>query len=78
MKFIIIFEDETRTLVFKSASRDEVDTWFNNMIKKIKQKGGEVYDRDEDVAWGVKDDGEDWKITIYADWEIDHLQDITI
>lgn len=78
MKFIIIFEDKTRTLVFKSASRDEVDKWFDNMIKKIKRKGGQVYERDEDVAWGTKYNGDSWKITIYADWEIDHLRDIEI
>ena len=78
MKFIIIFEDETRTLIFKSNSRDEVDKWYNNMLKKIRQNGGEIDDMDNDVAWGTKDSGDSWKITIYEDWEIDHLKDIII
>ena len=79
MKFIIIFEDEDRTLVFKSNSREEVDEWFKRTIEKIKSKEGEVYDRDKDVAWGTNKKGEEfWKITVYEDWEIDALRDIVI
>lgn len=79
MKFIIIFEDENRTLIFKSNSREEVDEWIKRTIEKIKSKEGEVYNRDKDVAWGTnKQSGKFWKITVYENWEIDTLKDIVI
>ena len=76
MKYIIIYEDSDRTLVFKSDSKEEVDKWFEATISDIQENGGYVISKFHDVAWGhLLNDGF-WKITIYNDYEIDNLKRI--
>ena len=38
MKYIIIFEDEDRTLIFKSDDFEEVKNWFDRTRKKLFDK----------------------------------------
>ena len=38
MKYIIIYEDSDRTLVFKSDSKEEVDKWYESTINDIKER----------------------------------------
>ena len=77
MKFIIIYDDDNRTLLFQSDDRSEVEKWFANVLDQIQQKGGEIQYRAQDVAWGMVED-HSWKITIYYDWEVEKLKNITI
>lgn len=77
MKFIIIYEDDNRTLLFQSDDRSEVEKWFANVLDQIRQKGGEIQCRAQDVAWGTVED-HSWKITIYYDWEVEKLRNITV
>ena len=77
MKFIIIYEDDNRTLLFKSDDRSEIEKWFTNVLNQIQQKGGEIQYRAQDVAWGTVDD-HSWKVIIYYDWEVEKLKNITV
>ena len=77
MKFIIIYEDDNRTLLFQSDDRSKVEKWFTNVLNQIQQKGGEIQGRTLDVAWGTVDD-HSWKVTIYYDWEVEKLRNITV
>lgn len=85
MKYIIIFEDEERTLIFKSDDFDEVQSWFNKTIKNLWDNDySEVYNHltkeEGGVAWGHNafDYKRYWKITVYVDWQIDKLMSIGI
>lgn len=76
MKYIIIYEDDNRTLVFKSDSGKEVYKWYKATINNIKESGGKV---DFDfccVAWGTLLNGDFWKIMVYNDYEVDNLKKI--
>lgn len=77
MKFIIIYDDDNRTLLFQSDDRSEVEKWFTNVLDQIQQKGGKIQFWGEDVAWGTVE-GHSWKITIYYDWEVEKLRNITV
>lgn len=77
MKFIIIYDDDNRTLLFQSNDRSEVEKWFANVLDQIQQKGGKIQFWGEDVAWGTVED-HSWKITIYYDWEVEKLRSITV
>lgn len=76
MKYIIIYEDDTRTLIFKSNSREKVDKWMEKTVNNIKELGGITNFSFPDVAFGILSDGESWKISIYNDYEIDNLKKI--
>lgn len=76
MKYIIIYEDDNRTLVFKSESKEEVDKWRENTINDIKESGGEV---DFDLGFasvGTLLNGDSWKIVVYNDYEVNNLRRI--
>lgn len=76
MKYIIIYEDDNRTLVFKSDSEEEVYKWHKTTLNDIKESGGEV-DFDFGYAtWGTFLNGDSWKIVIYNDYEVDNLRRI--
>ena len=77
MKYIIVYEDDTRTLLFKSNSETEWEEWMESTINQIIRRGGEVLYRFKDTAWGKVNDM-DWKIVIYNDYEIDKLKPIVI
>ena len=76
MKYIIIYEDYVRTLVFKSDSKKEVDKWYESTINDIKESGGKVDFDLGHVAWGALFNGNYWKIIIYNDYEVDNLKRI--
>lgn len=76
MKYIIIYDDDDRTLVFKSDSKEEVDKWFETTISDIQESGGFVISKFHDVAWGHLINTDFWKITIYNEYEIDNLKRI--
>lgn len=76
MKYIIIYEDDSRTLVFKSDSKEEVDKWYESTINDIKESGGEMDFDFGYVAWGTLSNENSWKITIYNDYEVDNLKRI--
>lgn len=76
MKYIIIYEDYVRTLVFKSDSKKEVDKWYESTINDIKESGGKVDFDLGYVAWGALFNGNSWKIIIYNDYEVDNLKRI--
>ena len=76
MKYIIIYEDCTRTLVFKSDSGEEVDKWYETTINDIKESGDEVDFSCGFVAWGKLLNGSYWKIVVYNDYEVDNLRRI--
>ena len=76
MKYIIIYEDCDRTLVFKSDSKEEVNKWYETTISDIQESGGEV-DLDLGfVVWGKLLNGSYWKIVVYNDYEVDNLRRI--
>lgn len=70
MKYIIIYEDNNRTLVFQSDSKEKVNEWFETTINDIKENGGSVMLKFHDVAWGYLLNENFWKITIYNEHEI--------
>ena len=76
MKYIIIYEDYVRTLVFKSDSKKEVDKWYESTINDIKENGGKVDFDFGYVAWGTLFNGNSWKIIVYNDYEVDNLRRI--
>ena len=76
MKYIIIYEDCDRTLVFKSDSKEEVDKWYESTINDIKESGGEVDFDFGYVVWGKLLNGSYWKIVVYNDYEVDNLKRI--
>ena len=76
MKYIIIYEDYVRTLVFKSDSKKEVDEWYESTINDIKESGGKVYYDLGHVVWGTLLNGDSWKIIVYNDYEVDNLRRI--
>ena len=76
MKYIIIYEDYIRTLVFKSDSKKEVDEWYESTINDIKESGGKVYYDLGHVVWGTLLNGDSWKIIVYNDYEVDNLRRI--
>lgn len=76
MKYIIIYEDYNRTLVFKSDSKEEVNKWYESTINDIKENGGEVYFDLGHVAWGTLLNENSWKIVVYNDYEVDNLKRI--
>ena len=76
MKYIIIYEDSDRTLVFKSDSKEEVDKWYESTINDIKESGGEVGFDFGYVVWGTLLSGSYWKIVVYNDYEVDNLKRI--
>lgn len=76
MKYIIIYEDDDRTLVFKSDSKEEVDKWYKATINDIKKSGGDVDFDFGYVAWGTLLNGDFWKIVVYNDYEVDNLRKI--
>ena len=76
MKYIIIYEDYVRTLVFKSDSKKEVNKWYKTTINDIKESGGEVEFDFDYVVWGKFLNGNSWKIVIYNDYEVDNLKRI--
>ena len=85
MKYIIVFEDEDRTLIFRSDDFEEVKNWFDKTRKNLFDKDyTEVYNyltkEDGGVAWGDNafDYKRYWKITVYVDWQIDKLKPIGI
>ena len=77
MKFIIIYEDDNRTLLFQSDDKSRVRKWFQDVLNQVKQKGGEIQCQAEDVAWGTVDD-HGWKVTIYYGWEVERLRNIVV
>ena len=76
MKYIIIYEDSDRTLVFKSDSKKEVDKWYESTINDIKESGGKVDFDFGYVAWGTLFNGNSWKIIVYNDYEVNNLKRI--
>ena len=76
MKYIIIYEDDNRTLVFKSDSKEEVDKWYESTINDIKESGGEVDFDFGFTVWGTLLNGDSWKIVVYNDYEVDNLRRI--
>ena len=76
MKYVIIYEDDSRTLVFKSDSKEEVDKWYESTINDIKESGGKMDFNFGYVAWGTLLNENSWKITIYNDYEVDNLKRI--
>lgn len=85
MKYIIIFEDEDRTLIFKSDDFEEVKNWFDRTRKNLFDLNyTEFYsiltENDGGVAWGHNafDYKRYWKITVYVDWQIEKLISIGI
>lgn len=76
MKYIIIYEDYVRTLVFKSDSKKEVDEWYESTINDIKESGGKVDFDFGYVVWGTLFNGNSWKIIVYNDYEVDNLKKI--
>ena len=76
MKYIIIYEDYIRTLVFKSDSKKEVDEWYESTINDIKESGGKVDFDFGYVVWGTLFNGNSWKIIVYNDYEVDNLKKI--
>lgn len=76
MKYIIIYEDDDRTLVFKSDSKKEVDKWYESTINDIKESGGKVDFDFGYVVWGTLFNGNSWKIIVYNDYEVDNLKKI--
>ena len=85
MKYIVIFEDEDRTLVFKSDDFEEVKDWFDKTIKKLHERDftqfyNHLTKENGGVAWGHNsfDYKRYWKITVYVDWQIDKLKPIGI
>ena len=77
MKYIIVYEDDTRTLLFKSNNETEWEEWMESTINQIIGRGGEVLYRFKDTAWG-KVSYMYWKIVVYNDYEIDNLKPIVI
>ena len=77
MKYIIVYEDDTRALLFKTNDENEWKEWMESTINQIINKGGEVSYRFNDAAWGtVNDMG--WIIVVYNDYEIDNLKPIVV
>ena len=76
MKYIIIYEDSDRTLVFKSDSKKEVDKWYESTINDIKESGGKVDFDFFFFFWGTLLNGDFWKIVVYNDYEVNNLKRI--
>lgn len=76
MKYIIIYKDNDRTLVFQSDSKEEVNEWFEATINDIQESGGYVTCKFHDVAQGHLRNDDFWKITIYNEYEINKLKRI--
>lgn len=77
MKYIVVYEDDTRTLLFKANNENEWKEWMKSTINQIINRGGEISYRFNDTAWGrVNDMG--WKIVVYNDYEIDNLKPIVV
>ena len=77
MKYIIVYEDDTRTLLFKTNDENEWKEWLESTINQIINKGGKVGCKFSDAAWGtVNNMG--WKIVVYNDYEIDNLKSIVV